>query len=171
MGAGQSVHEGKAPKKGLHVLRVAPGSPASQSDLEPFFDFIVGYEDVRHPEMSANIEAVDFERVVEEHEGQRLDLLVWSSKGQSVRRMRFLYCVNLCCPSELFCQGVSVFPSRQWSQSSTTGLDNKGASQSSSQPSLLGLSMRVCEPEFSLDNVWRTFLKNILRRGLIDIEE
>lgn len=26
--------------------------------------------------------------------------------------------------------------------------------QQSSQPSLLGLSMRVCEPEFSLDNVW-----------------
>ena len=86
MGAGQSVSEGKGPKKGLHVLRVAPGSPASQSDLEPFFDFIVGYEDIRHPERSANIEAIDFERVVEEHEGSRLDLLVWSSKGQSVRR-------------------------------------------------------------------------------------
>lgn len=86
MGAGQSVSEGKGPKKGLHVLRVAPGSPASQSDLEPFFDFIIGHEDGRRPERSANIEALDFERVVEEHEGMRLDLLVWSSKAQSVRR-------------------------------------------------------------------------------------
>ena len=87
MGAGQSIpDEGKAPKRGLHVLRVAPGSPASQTDLEPFFDFIVGYEDVSNRNQPAGIEAQDFERVVDEHEGKRLNLLVWSSKAQSVRR-------------------------------------------------------------------------------------
>ena len=160
MGAGQSVSEGKAPKKGLHVLRVAPGSPASQSDLEPFFDFIIGYEDIRHPERSANIEAVDFERVVEEHEGQRLDLLVWSSKGQSVRRTCSHVDVEQMVALSIVNAGVSVFPSRQWSQASTS--DSKGTSQ----PSLLGLSMRVCEPEFSLDNVWRTYLEILVAESI-----
>ena len=87
MGAGQSVpDQGRAPSRGLHVLRVTPGSPVSQTDIEPFFDFIVGYEDESQPSQIANIEAHDFERVVEEHEGRRLQLIVWNSKGQSIRR-------------------------------------------------------------------------------------
>ena len=58
MGAGQSVPEGgKAPTRGLHVLRVTPGSPASQTDIEPFFDFIVGYEDATR--QARSIEAHD----------------------------------------------------------------------------------------------------------------
>lgn len=85
MGAGQSVPEGgKAPTRGLHILRVTPGSPASQADLEPFFDFIVGYEDTTRT--AHYLEAQDFERVVEEHEGRPLQLVVWSSKGQRIRR-------------------------------------------------------------------------------------
>lgn len=36
-------------------------------------------------------------------------------------------------------------PSREWSSQDT---------ESTSQPSLLGLSMRLCEPELALDNVW-----------------
>ena len=43
-------------------------------------------------------------------------------------------------------------PSREWSQSQP--LQDDSDSKQPSQPSLLGLSMRVCEPEFSLDNVW-----------------
>lgn len=87
MGAGQSVPEGgKAPARGLHVLRVTPASPASQTDIEPFFDFIIGYEDASLSLQTSQIEAHDFEKVVEEHEGKRLDLIVWSSKSQSVRR-------------------------------------------------------------------------------------
>ena len=86
MGNGQSVPaEGKAPTRGLHVLRVTPRSPASQTDIEPFFDFIIGYEDVARSSQIANSEAHDFERVVEEHEGRRLDLIVWNSKSQSIR--------------------------------------------------------------------------------------
>ncbi|EJC97943.1 uncharacterized protein FOMMEDRAFT_114717 [Fomitiporia mediterranea MF3/22] len=135
MGAGQSVpDQGKAPSRGLHVLRVTPGSPASQTDIEPFFDFIVGYEDEAYSSQVANIEAHDFERVVEEHEGRRLQLIVWNSKGQTIRR-------------------VSIFPSREWSQSQQNVEESDGKTPAS-QPSLLGLSMRVCEPEFSLDHVW-----------------
>ncbi|THH00659.1 hypothetical protein EW145_g7047 [Phellinidium pouzarii] len=133
MGAGQSVpYEGKAPTRGLHILRVTPNSPASQTDIEPFFDFIVGYEDVSRS-VQTSIEAHDFERVVEEREGGRLDLIVWNSKGQTIRH-------------------VPIAPSREWSQPQQ--LDEGPENKTAAQPSLLGLSMRVCEPEFSLDNVW-----------------
>ena len=85
MGAGQSVPEGgKSPTRGLHVLRVTQGSPASLTDIEPFFDFIVGYEDATRT--AKIIEVHEFEHVVEDHEGRSLQLIVWSSKGQNVRR-------------------------------------------------------------------------------------
>lgn len=32
------------PSKALHVLRVAPGSPAADTDIQPFFDFVVGID-------------------------------------------------------------------------------------------------------------------------------
>lgn len=41
---------------------------------------------------------------------------------------------------------VKITPSRTWSQQSDAG--------PGTQPSLLGLSMRICEPEFALENVW-----------------
>lgn len=43
---------------------------------------------------------------------------------------------------------VSITPSRAWSQNPSQTADPQF------QPSLLGLSMRICEPEFALDNVW-----------------
>lgn len=86
MGAGQSVPNGSAPARGLHVLRVTPSSPASQTDIEPFFDFIIGYADASISLQNTNIEAHDFEKVVEQHEGKGLNLLVWNSKSQTVRR-------------------------------------------------------------------------------------
>ena len=86
MGANQSVSDGTAPRRGLHVLRVTPSSPAARTDIEPFFDFIVGYEDVSTSVLNANIEAHNFEKVVEQHEDRRLDLIIWSSKRQTIRR-------------------------------------------------------------------------------------
>jgi len=47
------------------------------------------------------------------------------------------------------CSVVSVIPSRTWSETSPSQ-DH----QTNSQQSLLGLSMRMCTPEFALDNVW-----------------
>ncbi len=89
MGAGQSIpdsRDGHPPTRGLHVLRVTASSPASQTDLEPFFDFIIGYERGSVSRWHTDIEAHDFEAVVEELEGKRLFLIVWSSKTKSVRR-------------------------------------------------------------------------------------
>lgn len=45
---------------------------------------------------------------------------------------------------------VPITPSREWSLSDVSHPSQPGAVQ----PSLLGLSLRVCQPEFALDNVW-----------------
>jgi GRASP55/65 PDZ-like domain len=50
------------------------------------------------------------------------------------------------------CLVVPIIPSRAWSQSQTDAFGSQ--SNESSQPSLLGLSMRMCEPETATDNVW-----------------
>ena len=48
---------------------------------------------------------------------------------------------------------VKITPSRMWSQQSLAANASKDAVPGM-QPSLLGLSMRICEPEFALENVW-----------------
>jgi len=85
MGASQSTSQAHPPSHALHVLRVTPGSPASQTSIEPFFDFIVGFEgdSLSH----SNIDASELERIVESHEGRNLNLLVWNSKSQATRGM------------------------------------------------------------------------------------
>ncbi|KAG6841705.1 hypothetical protein C0991_007977 [Blastosporella zonata] len=129
MGASQSTNsQDHLPSKALHVLRVTSSSPASQTNIEPFFDFIVGFEGETLSQDNT-IDASQLERIVEQHEGRTLNLLVWSGKSQKTRV-------------------VPILPSRGWSQSAHL------ASTSSSQPSLLGLSMRMCEPETATENVW-----------------
>ncbi|KAF6757526.1 GRASP55/65 PDZ-like domain-containing protein, partial [Ephemerocybe angulata] len=125
MGAGQSTAHAHIPSKALHVLRVTPSSPASETDIEPFFDFVVGFEgDSLSPE---HIDASQLEKIVESHEDRVLNLLVWNSKNQRTRV-------------------VPVVPSRSWSQPHLNA--------NNAQPSLLGLSMRMCEPETATENVW-----------------
>ncbi|KAK1236236.1 hypothetical protein PQX77_000524 [Marasmius sp. AFHP31] len=135
MGASQSTsQEGHhPPSRALHVLRVTPSSPASQASIEPFFDFIVGFDDPSiSSSTSANssiFNASELEKIVESHEGRVLNLIIWSSKNQETRV-------------------VPIVPSREWSQPLSPQVDTNR------KPSLLGLSMRMCEPEFALDNVW-----------------
>ncbi|KDQ62552.1 hypothetical protein JAAARDRAFT_54481 [Jaapia argillacea MUCL 33604] len=129
MGAGQSTSsQAHPPSKALHVLRVTPASPASQTDIEAFFDFVVGFEGASLSSHKS-IDAAELERIVEAHEDRVLNLLVWNSKNSETRV-------------------VPIVPSRAWA------LPNPDASSPNTKPSLLGLSMRMCEPELSLDNVW-----------------
>ena len=86
MGAGQSAPS-KAPSRALHVLRVTPSSPASQTSIEPYFDFIVGFKDENLA--SDEINAPELEKIVENNEGRPLDLLVWNSKSQNTRGKQF----------------------------------------------------------------------------------
>jgi hypothetical protein len=90
MGAGQSTSsEAHPPTRGLHILRVTPSSPASQSDIEAWFDFVVGFEgDSLSPQHS--IDASELEKIVERHEGRTLNLFIWSSKNRETRGMSVL---------------------------------------------------------------------------------
>ncbi|KAG9120787.1 hypothetical protein FRC07_003575 [Ceratobasidium sp. 392] len=119
-----TAHSTLPPRRALHVLRVAPGSPAADTDITPFFDFVVG---VQGMEGIVDVDAASLERVVEAREGMEIQLVVWSSKVHQTRI-------------------VSLTPSRKWTSLLPPPPDAK--------PSLLGLSMRLCTPEFSLDNVW-----------------
>jgi len=132
MGAGQSTHsQSQPPTRGLHVLRVTPASPASYSNIEPFFDFVVGFEGDSLSSDKA-IDASELEKIVERHENRILNLLVWNSKSQRTRV-------------------VPITPSRVWSQQY---MSPNEANKNNLQPSLLGLSMRLCQPESATDNVW-----------------
>lgn len=157
MGAGQSLpSQNLPPSKSLHVLRVTPSSPASKTDIEPFFDFVVGFQgDV----LTNNLDAAELERIVEAHEGKTLDLVVWNSKNQESRGTiiaspAFVASDLLTYPALAIMVPLASFvvvpinPSREWvhPKPSINGSDIK--------PSLLGLSVRMCEPEFSLESVW-----------------
>jgi hypothetical protein len=85
MGAGQSsASDSSIPKRGLHVLRVTQGSPAAGTNIEPFFDFIVGCEGTA---TAHSIDASQLENIVESHEAQglTLNLQVWNSQTQGLR--------------------------------------------------------------------------------------
>ncbi|KAH9042055.1 GRASP55/65 PDZ-like domain-containing protein, partial [Lactarius pseudohatsudake] len=134
MGASQSTgSHPHPPARALHVLRVTPSSPASQANIEAFFDFVVGLEGDTHSSRKS-LDAAELEAIVEKNEGKSLSLLVWNSKSQTTRV-------------------VKITPSRTWSQQSLPAHVAKDAGPGA-QPSLLGLSMRICEPEFTLENVW-----------------
>lgn len=85
MGAGQSIgSHPQPPARALHVLRVTPSSPASYTNIEAFFDFVVGLEGETHSPRKV-LEAVELEAIVEKNEGKNLNLLVWNSKSQTTR--------------------------------------------------------------------------------------
>ncbi|KAH9925416.1 GRASP55/65 PDZ-like domain-containing protein [Epithele typhae] len=132
MGAGQSTAT-QTPPRALHVLRVTPSSPASDTTIEPYFDFVVGYKGDTLTDTNT-IDASELERLVESHEGRTLNLLVWNSKSQDTRV-------------------VPIVPARDWS-SPHASIPDPQEPEAERKPSLLGLSMRMCEPEFALDNVW-----------------
>lgn len=129
MGVGQSAVTGsQPPTRALHVLRVTPSSPASQANIEAFFDFIVGFDGDSSLSRKA-IDAAELERIVESHE------------SKSYR------------PYLLYTSVVPITPSREWSILGSAPA-HPGESDSDRQPSLLGLSMRMCEPVFAVNNVW-----------------
>ncbi|CAG8623401.1 5253_t:CDS:2 [Acaulospora colombiana] len=85
MGASSSTLDPRGPSppsKALHVLRVSPGSPAAQTDIEPFFDFVVGIDG---DDSTSRVDAATLSRVVEQHEGKTLPLMIWSAKYRNMR--------------------------------------------------------------------------------------
>ncbi len=151
MGAGQSTSQSDIPPRGLHVLRVTPSSPAFHSNIEPFFDFVVGFEG--DSPSSEAIDASALEKIVESHENRTLNLHVWNSKTKQTRSEFKTVDIIDNFRNELCILVVPVMPSRVWSQKSTSPNDSQHT-PSSAQPSLLGLSMRLCQLEQAADNVW-----------------
>ncbi|GAA5982783.1 hypothetical protein JCM10908_006786 [Rhodotorula pacifica] len=111
----------------LHVLRVAENSPAAEAGIEPFFDFVVG---AGGQQIGDEIDYLT--DVLEQNEGAELPLQIYSTKRKEVRE-------------------VYVIPSRNWSSAAVPGGE---AGMVDGQPSLLGLSLRVCNPQYALDQVW-----------------
>lgn len=90
MGARQSTAQSHPPTKGLHVLRVTPNSPASYSDIQPFFDFVIGFEGDSPSSSDRPIDISELEKILERHENRTLNLLIWNSKNQQSRGMSSL---------------------------------------------------------------------------------
>ncbi|BGP43876.1 hypothetical protein JCM10449v2_007933 [Rhodotorula kratochvilovae] len=112
----------------FHVLRVAENSPAAEAGVEPFFDFIVG---AAGRQLGDDLDLLT--DVLEENEGGEVALQIYSTKRKEVRE-------------------VYVIPSRTWSSSAVGGGTTSGSVDG--QPSLLGLSLRLCNPHHALDQVW-----------------
>ncbi|KZT53827.1 hypothetical protein CALCODRAFT_486066 [Calocera cornea HHB12733] len=129
MGAGQSSSSHLP--TALHVLRVSPGSPAALAHIEPFFDYIVGL--VGAGANDQGLEPDNLGRVVEQYEGRTLSLRVYSAKTKSNRL-------------------VSLTPSRAWALAHAQNTNQP--KDPNAQPSLLGLSLRLCDPTHALENVW-----------------
>lgn len=49
---------------------------------------------------------------------------------------------------------MPIVPSRDWALPHTNNAPDPQEPEAERKPSLLGLSMRMCHPEFTLDNVW-----------------
>ena len=157
MGAGQSIgSHPQPPARALHVLRVTPSSPASYTNIEAFFDFVVGLEGDTHSSRRM-LDAAELEAIVEKNEGKNLNLLVWNSKSQTTRGTVAALLFTAVSYNDVYpmiaALVVKITPSRMWSQQSLAANALKDAGPGV-QPSLLGLSMRICEPEFALENVW-----------------
>ncbi|GAA5854912.1 hypothetical protein JCM9279_000197 [Rhodotorula babjevae] len=111
----------------FHVLRVAENSPAAEAGIEPFFDFIVG---AAGRQLGDDLDLLT--DVLEVNEGGEVALQIYSTKRKEVRE-------------------VYVIPSRTWSSTAAPGLT---AGSVDGEPSLLGLSLRLCNPHHALDQVW-----------------
>ncbi|KAA1096478.1 hypothetical protein PGT21_018028 [Puccinia graminis f. sp. tritici] len=111
--------------KAYHVLRVAEGSPAAEAGIEPFFDYIVGIGGQQVTEDGETLA-----NWLDEAEGKSITLQVYSSRKQEVRN-------------------VQTSPNRKWSSN-----NHLSSNDQQPQPSLLGLSLRLCSPQNALANVW-----------------
>ncbi|GAA5902421.1 Grh1p [Sporobolomyces salmoneus] len=69
-----------------------------------------------------------FTQILEENQGRQVSLMVYSTKRKEIR-------------------GVYVTPSSEWSS-------NGVQASVDDQPSLLGLSLRLCNPQHALEQVW-----------------
>ncbi|CAD6591504.1 MAG: hypothetical protein TREMPRED_000110 [Tremellales sp. Tagirdzhanova-0007] len=153
MGQSTSSLPSALPDLALHCLRVAENSPASNL-IEPFFDYLVGLEtDPPSRTTLSGLNTNELGWILEENEGRRIVLRVYNAKSQRIR-------------------GVGLVPSREWSEAalrrnglgqgegngngsgSGNGNGNGDSDRTEKKPSLLGLSLRACDPAHALESVY-----------------
>ncbi|CAF0853820.1 unnamed protein product [Adineta ricciae] len=71
--------------EGYHVLRVQDGSPGHKAGLEAYFDFIVSINGIR-----LDTDNDRFKECLKENMGKPVELLVYSSKTQTVRQLTLI---------------------------------------------------------------------------------
>jgi hypothetical protein len=161
MGQGTSSLPSSLPQYALHCLRVAPSSPAS-GHLEPFFDYLVGVT-TEFDSQSETIPAipeeglspVDLSRILESNENKRISLKVYNAKSQRIRGMPLPTVEKSRLNQTDTDIDVSVVPSRTWvEEAMKANGESTPEGEEERKPSLLGLSLRVCNPARALESVY-----------------
>ena len=106
--------------------------------------------------------------MLEENEGAEVPLQIYSTKRKEIRgalpvlaswaASYFSFLPPLTPNDAPSTAEVYVIPSRNWSSAAVPGGE---AGMVDGQPSLLGLSLRVCSPQFALDQVRRASFRAI----------
>lgn len=160
MGQSSSALPSSLPGLALHCLRVADSSPASGL-VEPFFDYLIGVDTDPPTETGlAGLSLNELGRVLEENEGKRIVLRVYNAKSQRIRGESASKSGG---KEETDGMGeeVELVPSRVWSEAALKQngfphepVNGDGDGDEEKKPSLLGLSLRACNPAHALESVY-----------------
>ncbi|WRT69655.1 uncharacterized protein IL334_006645 [Kwoniella shivajii] len=152
------------PTLALHCLRVADSSPA-EGLLEPYFDYLIGISTEKGDSDLSSLAAGEhgglgglggsgglagLGKVVEENEGKRIGMRVYNAKSQRIRDVHLT-------PSRAWAEALLLANGESIPSATTTNSSSSAFSSASSprpKPSLLGLSLRVCNPANALESVY-----------------
>jgi len=137
MGQTSSSLPSHLPSYALHCLRVADHSP-SDGLLEPFFDYLIGVDTPtpHQPDPDGlSLSPMELGRILEDHDGDEIMLRVYNAKSQRIRDVR-------------------LTPSRTWAEEAARRAGEMYEPDDGQKPSLLGLSLRVCNPAHALESVY-----------------
>ena len=142
------------PDLALHCLRVAEGSPAAGS-IEPFFDYLVGVDadSPSNEESLRGLSPAELGRILEDNEGRRIGLRVYNAKSQRIRGKSHHLDESHAASADGKAD-VGLVPSRAWSGEMHGDHPNHSVDAGKNQPSLLGLSLRICNPSHALESVY-----------------
>lgn len=166
MGQSSSSLPSSLPDLALHCLRVADRSPAS-GHLEPFFDYLVGIETPDQPSSAdaqgqgqgngqgmIGLSPAALGRILEDNEGKKVGLKVYNAKSQRIRGGSSPALDVWVILKLISLPDVHLIPNRTWSEAALAQETPSSSSDTRPKPSLLGLSLRACNPANALESVY-----------------